>query len=218
MKHKRKTPYRKSLVVQTDTGETVPNAIRYQHAELESTLEGSHGYGKVMFGEPTWAHATSKPFGSQFKAKRPEITGRCLLPTVKVENLAHVKPFVPAPVVPVPQDIVVAKESPDGWRARREAQATEAARVGYILDKFRASRIRKKVKVETVAKAPKPKPEYQPGIVGLDVVRESNESNPLPDWELSKLERGELIACQLELRSLFRMMTETCPGIWGLLK
>jgi hypothetical protein len=77
-------------------GSTVPNEIRWTHAEHETTLEGKSGYGKVRFAELPWAHATSKPFGSVFKPKRPNEDVRLERDkTVRVRRLTDIKPVIP---------------------------------------------------------------------------------------------------------------------------
>jgi hypothetical protein len=68
----------------------------------------------------SWAHATSKPFGSQFKPIRPNCAGPQLSISNPVRNLDNVRPFVRSePAIHKPGDItlpyskVYSPESPE---------------------------------------------------------------------------------------------------------
>lgn len=190
-------------------GTNVPNEIRWTHEERESTLEGKHGHGKIRRGNPTWASATSKPFGSVFKPIRPEV-GKIPQACRKVENLSAIVPIIPYVMKSEPQVLICTVETPNTLAESRLRGARLALEMTAKATDVYASKVVKRAKANVKATPRLIGYEeldkgFKANKIGLDKVASPVKAK-LSNEEKERIERNDLMLYWLTLRSIYRLI------------
>lgn len=158
---------------------------------------GDTGYGKLGFGEPRWAHATTRPV-------IPDCDSKVIRNSQPIRSLRNVRPIVTEKPKDEPQAIVTIPDSTFNPSARNERITEAIIRAGAkFSDLYAKGRVKTK-RVEAVV-VKKEERTFKPAIVGLDKVRKGKRET-VPAWEREKQEASDLILYALTLRSLYRLI------------
>lgn len=192
------------------TGETVPTTERWTHAEGENLPTGKVAYERkrISIGDVSaWATATSKPFGTPLKPKRPNedvrfAKGEGSKPITSIRALREAQERL-ASLKPATQERIVCADSEpvNVQEIMMERAAKCVAISARITDAFAAKRLKVNAPQRVITK----KKAYKPGVTGLDKVR-SVKAPPMESWEREKQYRSDLMVYALLIRSIYRMI------------
>lgn len=167
------------------------------HFPESATGFGVTGYGKIGFGEPRWAHATTR-------AVIPDCASKVIRNSQPIRSLRNVKPLVSEPAKAERQEIVCIPDSTFNPSARNERITEAIIRAGAKFSDIYAKGRVKTQRVEAVV-VKKEERKFKPAIVGLDKTRKGKRET-VPAWEREKQEASYLILYALTLRSIYRMI------------
>ncbi len=169
------------------------------HFPASATGFGVTGYGKLGFGEPRWAKATTRPV-------IPDCDAKVIRNSQPIRSLRNIRPMDKPDKGPQPQTIVCVCGNGFDKDEHAVKVAEKIRQVSMRMDNFVKDKVLSKSEpsLEGVVVNKKERA-FKPAIVGLDKVRKVKRET-VPAWEREKQERSDLILYALTLRSIYRLI------------